>query len=465
MATDVIEEAATQPLSDPLRRAIAESGLSLYSLATATGVDAGTLGRFVRRECGLKLATVDKLFAVLGLKVTVGSSGSGEPGPTLPTDALRAAIEASGLSAPKLSALSGVHAKAIRNFVGGVLGLELIPSADRIATTLGLRVVQGPRPTLAPPERPGDAARPILDAILAEIKARGLNLAELARNSGVRLAHAERLVVHQGNAKIGTADRLCEALGIGFIAKVGEPAAVPSVAIRKGIEASGLSMRRLGLLSGVVYQAIDGFRAGRVGLELKSAERLVAAMGIAASHGQVARPPDPPPPDDPSIPYVDGLRAATKATGLSVYALSKLSGLAQPVIARLLRGERNLRVDSIAKLAGTIGYIPAIAEPSPVAAADQVETQPTIVSWRGTRVELVVELDAIDSKATREVVTKLIEFMPNRPSKLDLEKKSGHGDAVNLLKRFADSGTRLAKAVRLPGQGKKGYWIEVEIAP
>ena len=364
--TDARTELPFRPIADTLRSAIADSGLSVYALATASGIDIGTLYRFIRRECGMKLATVDLLFAVLGLRMTRGTEGAADPGPPLPSDALLAAIKASGLTASKLSSLSGVHHQAIRKFVGGLLGLELV-SADRIAAALGLRVVQGTRPTLAPPERPGDAGRPILDAILAEIEARGLDAGELALLTGLRKDKLERLIGSSRDVKLAVADLICEAIGVGFIWKTGEPAAVPSVAIRSGIEASGLQrLRKLGQLSGVVYQSIHGFMSGMLGLELATADKLAAALGLAAARGQVARPPDHPAPVDPSIPYLDGLRAKVKETGLSVYALSRRSGLAQPSITRFLKGENNLVTASIAKLAAAVGFDPRQTETAPV---------------------------------------------------------------------------------------------------
>jgi hypothetical protein len=103
------------------------------------------------------------------------------------------------------------------------------------------------------------------------------------------------------------------------------------------------------------------------GLELVSADRLASALGLVAIRGPVARAGDSPPLADPSLPYLEGLRAATLATGHSVYALSRLSRLSQPPIARFLKGERNLTTTSIAKLASAVGFDPRPTEPAPVA--------------------------------------------------------------------------------------------------
>ncbi|GMV98172.1 MAG: hypothetical protein AMXMBFR83_25240 [Phycisphaerae bacterium] len=60
---------AEAAVSGPLRQAIAESGLSVNAIATRAGVQQAALSRFVRRERGLTLETVDRLAAYLGLKL------------------------------------------------------------------------------------------------------------------------------------------------------------------------------------------------------------------------------------------------------------------------------------------------------------------------------------------------------------------------------------------------------------
>jgi hypothetical protein len=99
--------------------------------------------------------------------------------------------------------------------------------------------------------------------------------------------------------------------------------------------------------------------------------------------------------------------------------------------------------------------------PSPLEPSKGKRPDPAL--WIETREELDREIENIESKATREVVSKLIGLMPDRPTGKLLLKVSGHSDAVNLLKAFADSGSRLARAVGIPGPGKIGYWILIEI--
>ncbi len=54
-------------LTDALRGAIERSGLTVYRIAKATGIDSANLGRFVRGELSIRLDKADRLAAYLGL--------------------------------------------------------------------------------------------------------------------------------------------------------------------------------------------------------------------------------------------------------------------------------------------------------------------------------------------------------------------------------------------------------------
>ena len=56
--------------SDHLRRSIRECGLTRYAIAVRTGIDQGTLSKFMKGERGLSLAAIDKLMDALGLDIT-----------------------------------------------------------------------------------------------------------------------------------------------------------------------------------------------------------------------------------------------------------------------------------------------------------------------------------------------------------------------------------------------------------
>ncbi len=59
----------TKPLTDALKRAIAESGLTLYRIACDTGVQKPSLIRFIRGETSLRLDKADRLAVYMGLRL------------------------------------------------------------------------------------------------------------------------------------------------------------------------------------------------------------------------------------------------------------------------------------------------------------------------------------------------------------------------------------------------------------
>lgn len=64
-------------ISDQLREAIKQSGISTYALAKKAGVDPSAVKKFVVRERGLSLDTFDPLAETLGLVLVK----QGEPAP------------------------------------------------------------------------------------------------------------------------------------------------------------------------------------------------------------------------------------------------------------------------------------------------------------------------------------------------------------------------------------------------
>jgi transcriptional regulator with XRE-family HTH domain len=57
-----------EAVSEQLRRAILDAGVSRYRISHDTGIAESVLSRFVNRETGLDIGTVDKLAAYLGLQ-------------------------------------------------------------------------------------------------------------------------------------------------------------------------------------------------------------------------------------------------------------------------------------------------------------------------------------------------------------------------------------------------------------
>lgn len=57
-------------LTEMLKAAIEQSGLTYYRIAKAIGIDEANLGRFVRGELSVRLDKADRLAAYLGLRLT-----------------------------------------------------------------------------------------------------------------------------------------------------------------------------------------------------------------------------------------------------------------------------------------------------------------------------------------------------------------------------------------------------------
>jgi plasmid maintenance system antidote protein VapI len=60
---------STQPITDVLRRAVAESGMAHIALERATGVKRASIMRFLRGETSLRLDMADRLAAYFGLEL------------------------------------------------------------------------------------------------------------------------------------------------------------------------------------------------------------------------------------------------------------------------------------------------------------------------------------------------------------------------------------------------------------
>jgi len=61
-------------LTDQIRRAIDESGVSRYRLWKETGIDQATLSRFMAGKAGMTLKSLDVLADALHLRVVAGRS-------------------------------------------------------------------------------------------------------------------------------------------------------------------------------------------------------------------------------------------------------------------------------------------------------------------------------------------------------------------------------------------------------
>jgi transcriptional regulator with XRE-family HTH domain len=64
-------------MSDTLKRAIRESGKTVYEICKATGLDKGAMSRFLSNTTDLRLESIDKLCTFLGLELTPKSKRKG----------------------------------------------------------------------------------------------------------------------------------------------------------------------------------------------------------------------------------------------------------------------------------------------------------------------------------------------------------------------------------------------------
>jgi transcriptional regulator with XRE-family HTH domain len=66
----------TNPLSDQVRQAIEDSGLTRYQIAKATGIDESALAKFYNGHRGLSMKALDALGEFLELTITLGRTPS-----------------------------------------------------------------------------------------------------------------------------------------------------------------------------------------------------------------------------------------------------------------------------------------------------------------------------------------------------------------------------------------------------
>lgn len=58
-------------LSDELRDAVEQSGLTRYAIWQETGIDQGTMSKFMAGNRGLSIESIDKLADLLGLHIVI----------------------------------------------------------------------------------------------------------------------------------------------------------------------------------------------------------------------------------------------------------------------------------------------------------------------------------------------------------------------------------------------------------
>jgi transcriptional regulator with XRE-family HTH domain len=65
------------PLTDQLRQAIVDSGLTRYRIAKETGVSEATLSKFHLGQRGLSMTAMDRVGELLGLKIVAEPKSKG----------------------------------------------------------------------------------------------------------------------------------------------------------------------------------------------------------------------------------------------------------------------------------------------------------------------------------------------------------------------------------------------------
>jgi len=61
----------SKKMTDQIRQAIDDSGLTRYRIALDTGIDESALAKFYNGHRGLSLDNVDRLFEYLGLRIVL----------------------------------------------------------------------------------------------------------------------------------------------------------------------------------------------------------------------------------------------------------------------------------------------------------------------------------------------------------------------------------------------------------
>jgi ribosome-binding protein aMBF1 (putative translation factor) len=230
-------------LTKAIKAAIKRSGLSRYRIAKEAGIHEDNLRGFVSGSRSARLKTADKLAAFLGLRLmqgpgAVGLRLQGAPGreaaPPQPilTDAIKAAIERSGLPRGRIAKETGIDKSNLRRFLRGVKSFRL-DTADKLAAFLGLRLV-----------RTGDAkplGPTLTKAIKAAIKRSGLSYCRINKATRIENKGLGQVPRREVSMQLTIADRLATYLGLQLVpapgAKPPEPTpanlARPTLAKRK----------------------------------------------------------------------------------------------------------------------------------------------------------------------------------------------------------------------------------------
>jgi hypothetical protein len=76
----IMGKARTKLLTDQIRQAIDDSGLTRYQIAKGSGIDESALAKFYNGRRGLSMDALNALGEFLQLKITVGRKRAGKKG-------------------------------------------------------------------------------------------------------------------------------------------------------------------------------------------------------------------------------------------------------------------------------------------------------------------------------------------------------------------------------------------------
>ena len=80
MSTIACMAGKREKLSDQVRRAVEASDLSRYAICKAIGLAQATMSRFMNRQGGLAMDTLDALADLLDLNITIGKATTTKKG-------------------------------------------------------------------------------------------------------------------------------------------------------------------------------------------------------------------------------------------------------------------------------------------------------------------------------------------------------------------------------------------------
>ena len=134
--------------------------------------------------------------------------------------------------------------------------------------------------------------------------------------------------------------------------------------LRAAIERSGLTPCRIDKETGISASNLGRFVRGKSSIQLNSADRLAAYLGLRLVPNPDAVPAGPTPEDlarptlatrEPKPTMTDVLKDAIERSGLPCYRIAREAGIAESGLSRFLKGESSLHLKNADRLAAYLG--------------------------------------------------------------------------------------------------------------